>query len=279
MSNTYDPSYTDPPQSWNPWGGGGSLSFPTPASTDTATTEPTPYPDGQPTDHNRHTFNGAILAGIVVPIVMLLLLGIGLLLFLRRRRRNRGTPFKPITEAKEGIFTKKTSSDVPTVEVHEAIPPQPHLIMSPMNNTYFTGLDTMSIMSAEPGAHARASEEPPPPYWPRSETSARSASVRSAVSSIRPPQHALFSHQRPVSPLREHEAEAERSPFDDAAIAAMSRADSSRSFTSTLYSSNASLVEARPARRSVVGAHFVGQDERSPFADPESDDDDNRERR
>lgn len=51
----------------------------------------------------------------------------------------------------------------------------------------------------------------------------------------------------------------------------ISRASSARSVSSTLYSSNASVVEARPARRSVGGAHMIEEvplEGRSPFADP-----------
>lgn len=88
-------------------------------------------------------------------------------------------------------------------------------------------------------------------------------------------------------PLREGGGGDGVSPFEDPDAAtgylaasgvfatAVTRTPSARSITSTLYSSNASVISARPARRSVGGAYMVegmqGGDERSPFADPESD--------
>lgn len=179
-----------------------------------------------------------------------------------------------MTEVREKIFAKRESTDATSVGVRQVGPPQPHLITSPQNNTYFTGLDTMSMLSAEPQERFSDSD-PPPPYWPSGgAAAARSISMRSAVSAISAPRPAFLSLATPVSPL-ESQAVSEESPFADPP-AAVRRTHSSRSITSTLYSSNASVIEARPARRSVGGANMVGHDEngRSPFADPDPDLDD-----
>lgn len=92
------------------------------------------------------------------------------------------------------------------------------------------------------------------------------------MSSLAAPPPVLFSPVSPVSPLDSRDV-AEVSPFDDPP-AGPRRTPSARSITSTLYSSNASVVEARPARRSVGGPNMIGMDERSPFADPDSESDD-----
>jgi hypothetical protein len=79
----------------------------------------------------------------------------------------------------------------------------------------------------------------------------------------------------PVSPLA-HLA----SPFSDNNAISVSRSPSQRSFASTLYSSNASVYEARPARRSTGPAEYVISPRssleepvrmRSPFDDPDDD--------
>ncbi|KAF1343987.1 hypothetical protein BDV97DRAFT_71729 [Delphinella strobiligena] len=249
----------------------------TAASSESVTTESTPSPDSITSDHSgRKTLNGAVLAAIIVPIVLLLLLGVGVILCLRRRRqaRNQGVPFQPMTQVREKIFAKRESTDATSVEVRQVGPPQPHLITSPQNNTYFTGLDTMSMMSADPQERFSDSD-PPPPYWPSGgAAAARSISVRSAVSAVSAPRPAFLHLATPVSPL-ESQAVPEESPFADPP-AAVSEMHSSRSITSTLYSSNASVIEARPARRSVGGANMVdhGENGRSPFADPNPDLDD-----
>ena len=264
-------SLTQTDQAWGPLSDG---SVPTQSgivsSSDSSATQTALQPGYQSSDHsNRHSFNGTILAAIVIPVMFLLLIGIVVVVCLRRRRHAKGVLFGPVTEIREKMFFKRASSDVPIPETRQVSPPQPHLITSPQNNTYFTGLDTMSLMSAEP--RERSSEDPPPPYWSSSERAGRSVSMSSAATSIARPLPALLDVRSP--PLNsEPLLVPERSPFDDPP-GNVSRTSSSRSITSTLYSSNASLIEARPAKRSMSGAQLVGQDEVSPFADPDSNHD------
>ncbi|KAL1296643.1 hypothetical protein AAFC00_000126 [Neodothiora populina] len=231
-----------------------------------STAQASAIPNGSSITSNRHAFDGAILAAIIVPIVAVLAVGLALLLCIRRRRRARAATLKPITEGRAEVFTKRSPSAATSVEVRQVTPPQPHLITSPQNTTYYTGLETMSMMSAEPAAPTN--DDPPPPYRTRSDATPRPASVRSADTAVSHFQPALHAFERPLSPL-DSSIVAERSPFDDPPSPMRSNS-MSRSITSTLYSSNASLVEARPMRTSVGGPFMVDMDVRSPFADPES---------
>lgn len=271
-----------------------------------------PQPNEIPSEEQSSgSFNGALLAGIITPIVVVLALGVGILLCLRRRRRRRelqqkgneedasGSDVIPIIhsakekQAAEMIACSSTSAS----QSHLVTPDQPHLITSPDNSTYFTGLDTMSVISgATIEQHGRNSEDPPPPYRARSTSTrglpARTMSARSGVASFLLTGQGSSPLLSPFDTQEEAEAEAEDADADadageeqgqDSASLSSSRdsdvdslspfadppvSPSWRSITSTLYSSDASVFEARPARRSIGGAHMVGGPDPDPFADP-----------
>ncbi|GAB7349783.1 hypothetical protein MBLNU459_g0502t1 [Dothideomycetes sp. NU459] len=256
-----------------------SITLPTSSSSSSGSS---PLPDISPpsSDRSDHA-HAAVIAGVVVPLLVALIAGLLVLFCLRRRRRRTSNAaFQPMAEAKEQKAAAKRSSSVPGTSPDMRRPQQPHILTSAQNTSYFTGLDTFSMHSAEPqDAPLRASQDPPPPYRPRSTFSHGGAP--SFVSELATPAAPVVLHSHepvsPLTPLREDvpavvvAAAAQSSPFDDPPVVV--RTPSSRSITSTLYSSNASVVEARPARMSVGGAHMVGGlhgAERSPFADPES---------
>lgn len=266
----------------------GSSQTSTPASS--ASSVPDGNSEGQPFHDRHHVPNAAIAAAVVVPIIIILLLFAGLLLCLRRRRKQQGVAFRPVAEAKEKIFHRQSGGG--------SVRTTRQLTNPTFNPTYFTGLDTESVHSNGP---TRVSgEDPPPPYrlnstaLPVAALSERSMSTSSTIAV--PARAAIYSHSSPVPVLHVQEVgPLDFSPFNDppgTTVAAdrqfgttntagglvrpdVSRNASSRSITSTLYSSNASVYEAHPARLSVGGAaHMVAttagmEEERSPFADPE----------
>ena len=227
-----------------------------------------------------------------MPIVILLVSGLVFLTCLRRRRRRAATTTTPVVgnEAAtkdpvgapamvEKVSEKKVDSNAPPptlvttmlspIAEAMATPQHPQLVItSPQNPTYFTGLDTFSVHSAA------TSEDPPPPYRARSMLSHTSSERRqpSIVTNYAP--------HGPVSPI---------SPVSHNNAVDIARSPSQRSFASTLYSSNASVYEARPARRSTGPAEYVisrrssTEDDirvRSPFEDPEDEvEHERRERR
>ncbi|KAH0355941.1 hypothetical protein KCU83_g1464, partial [Aureobasidium melanogenum] len=239
----------------------------------------------------HHGPNTTIIAGVVVPIVILLASGLVALTCLRRRRRRAVTPgsdnaavfdaVRPVAMV-EKVAGKKISADghrpvqttmLSPIDETTAAPQLPQLVLtSTQNATYFTGLDTFSIHSAA------TNEDPPPPYRARSMLSHTSSERRQP--SIATPGAALapVSSILPISPVSPVARLA--SPFSDANAIAIARSPSQRSFASTLYSSNASVYEARPARRSTGPAEYVisrrsSTDDqtrvRSPFEDPEEE--------
>jgi hypothetical protein len=231
--------------------------------------------------------NTTIIAAVVVPIVILLASGIVALTCLRRRRKRAvvsGTGDAAVVSAvgpiaiAEKVAEKKTNSNVhhtthsttlSPIDEATAAPQLPQLVItSSQNATYFTGLDTFSVHSAA------TSEDPPPPYRARSMLS-HTSSGRRQPSIVQTAALAPVSPISPVSPTA-HLA----SPFSDNNAVSVSRSPSQRSFASTLYSSNASVYEARPARRSMGPAEYVisprsSMEEptrvRSPFDDPEDE--------
>lgn len=208
----------------------------------------------------RHHNNSYIAAAVVVPLLVALgLLGF-LFFFLRNRRRRKAVQPRPMEEVRAKIHPAPTPPMAAA-----AASEQPHLGTSPDNPTYFTGLDTESAHS---GGHDSL-EEPPPPY------------VRSANSSMRRPLGAAPMIPRlqidrassiNISPFADsHSADSPYQETSNLRRPEVSRETSNRSITSTLYSSNASVNEAEPARVSTSHArlfrHSLGA-ERSPFADP-----------
>ncbi|KAI5209086.1 hypothetical protein E4T39_01125 [Aureobasidium subglaciale] len=276
---------------WQSGGGAyASSAINTASSSETNVASLTPSLDTQRKAH--HGPNTTVIAGVVIPIVLLLASGLVALTCLRRRRRrvaassaggidttsnivsiNVARPMAMV----EKVAQKKVNADGPSpnltttmlspIDEAMATPQYPQLIItSPQNPTYFTGLDTFSVHSAA------TSEDPPPPYRARSMLShtsseRRQPSITTAVAALAP-----VSQISPISPA--HLA----SPFSDANAVGVSRSPSQRSFASTLYSDNASVYEARPARRSTGPAEYTisrtlsaGSDirVRSPFEDPE----------
>lgn len=239
----------------------------------------------------HHGPNTTVIAGVVIPIVILLASGLVALTCLRRRRKRVITPesdnaavsivVRPVPVV-EKVAGKKISTDAhrPTlttilspIDEATAAPQLPQLVLtSSQNATYFTGLDTFSVHSAA------TSEDPPPPYRARSMLSHTSSERRQPSIATQSAALAPVSPTSPISPVSPvaHLA----SPFSDANAIAVARSPSQRSFASTLYSSNASVYEARPARRSTGPAEYVisrrssADDQmrvRSPFEDPEDE--------
>jgi hypothetical protein len=235
----------------------------------------------------HHGPNTTIIAAVIIPIVILLASGLVALTCLRRRRKCAvvcGTGDAAVVDAVEPIvMAEKIAEKKPTSNIHHtthstllspideatAAPQLPQLVItSSQNATYFTGLDTFSVHSTA------TSEDPPPPYRARSMLS-HTSSERRQPSIVQTAALAPVSPISPVSPLA-HLA----SPFSDNNAISVSRSPSQRSFASTLYSSNASVYEARPARRSTGPAEYVISPRssleepirvRSPFDDPEDE--------
>ncbi|KAG9688393.1 hypothetical protein KCU95_g10240, partial [Aureobasidium melanogenum] len=239
----------------------------------------------------HHGPNATVIAGVVVPIVILLASGLIALTCLRRRRRRVVAPVAdnavvsdavgPVAMV-EKIAGKKISADgrrpvqttiLSPIDEATVAPQLPQLVLtSTQNATYFTGLDTFSIHSAA------TNEDPPPPYRARSMLSHTSSERRQPSIAT---QGAALAPVSPISPMSPVSPVAHlASPFSDANAIAVARSPSQRSFASTLYSSNASVYEARPARRSTGPAEYVisrrsSTDDqirvRSPFEDPEDE--------
>lgn len=239
----------------------------------------------------HHGPNTTVIAGVVIPIVILLASGLVALTCLRRRRKRAITPDSdnaavlnvvgPVPMV-EKVAEKKISADAhrPTqtttlspIDEATAAPQLPQLVLtSSQNATYFTGLDTFSVHSAA------TNEDPPPPYQARSMLSHTSSERRQPSIAT---QSAALAPVSPISPISPVSPVAHlASPFSDANAIAVARSPSQRSFASTLYSSNASVYEARPARRSTGPAEYVisrrsSTDDqmrvRSPFEDPEDE--------
>lgn len=236
--------------------------------------------------------SAAVIAGVVVPIVLILMGGLVFLSCIRKRRRQRAAVVNPgpasgaeATGMIEKVASKKVTSDLPPptlmtttlspIDEAMATPQRPQLVItSPQNPTYFSGLDTFSVHSAT------TTEDPPPPYRARSVLSHRSSEqhTRAGATSSIP-----LSPISPISPASPTSHLA--SPFSDANAVNVVRSPSQRSFASTLYSSNASVYEARPARLStgpaecLVSNRLSGDEQsrvRSPFEDPEDESDDGR---
>ncbi|KAK6000115.1 hypothetical protein QM012_004103 [Aureobasidium pullulans] len=242
----------------------------------------------------HHGPNTTVIAGVVIPIVILLASGLVALTCLRRRRKRaavRNADNATVSNAVgpvamvEKVAGKKVNTDVhrtlPTtmlspIDEAMAAPQLPQLVLtSSQNATYFTGLDTFSVHSAA------TNEDPPPPYRARSMLSHTSSERRQPSIATQSAALVPVSPVSPVSPASPIPPVAHlTSPFSDANAIAVTRSPSQRSFASTLYSSNASVYEARPARRSTGPAEYVisrrsSTDDqmrvRSPFDDPEDE--------
>ena len=287
MTTSY--SWTQP--AWRP----GWRSF-TPSYISTATPSETSAASLTPglntQEKAHHGPNTTIIAGVVIPIVILLASGLIALTCLRRRRKRALIPstgdvavvsaMGPIAMAEKvaekkphpGVHQTTPTTMLSPIDEASAAPQLPQLVItSSQNASYFTGLDTFSVHSAA------TSEDPPPPYRARSMLS-HTSSERRQPSIVQTAALAPISPISPVSPVA-HLA----SPFSDANAISITRSPSQRSFASTLYSSNASVYEARPARRSTGPAQYVisprsSTDEptrvRSPFDDPEDETADER---
>jgi hypothetical protein len=238
----------------------------------------------------HHGPNTTVIAAVVVPIVILLASGLAALACVRRRRKRAVVSrtgdaavvgaVGPIAMA-EKVAEKKANSNVhhtahsttlSPIDEATAAPQLPQLVItSSQNATYFTGLDTFSVHSTA------TTEDPPPPYRARSMLS-HTSSGRRQPSIVQTAALAPVSPVSPISPVSPMAHIA--SPFSDNNAISVSRSPSQRSFASTLYSSNASVYEARPARRSMGPAEYVISPRssleeptrvRSPFDDPEDE--------
>lgn len=282
MTTSY--SWTQP--AWRPgWRSYAPSYISTATASDTSVASLNPGPDTQGKAH--HGPNTTIIAGVVIPIVILLVSGLIALTCLRRRRKRaaisgaRGVAVagvvEPIAMAEKvaekkpvpGVHHMAHTTILSPIDEATAAPQLPQLVItSSQNASYFTGLDTFSVHSAA------TSEDPPPPYRARSMLSHTSSEQRQP-SIVQTAALAPVSPISPVSPVA-HLA----SPFSDANAISITRSPSQRSFASTLYSSNASVYEARPARRSTGPAQYVISPRssieeptrvRSPFDDPEDE--------
>lgn len=250
-------------------------------------------PPPGPPPHEHGLSRAALAAAAVVPVTVLALFFLVSFLCMRRRRKQRGEDFRPVAEMKDRLFLKHAAGFASGGFAVTEASAQPHMLLSPENTSYNTGLDdAASGHFIVPFAVRKRTEEPPPPYRPRSETNAASvADTASTMSTIARPQAAMLYAQHNVPLLLTGlPRPMESSPFSDSFESleppvangfgrpAISRHASARSMTSTLYSSDASIREARPARRSVSSAHVIRSSltglEKSPFADPDPDDDD-----
>jgi len=287
MTTSY--SWTQP--AWRPgWRSYTPSYISTATPSETSAASLTPGLDIQEKAH--HGPNTTIIAGVVIPVVVLLASGLIALTCLRRRRKRATVPGSgdvavagavlPIAMAEKiaekkpipGVHHTTHTTILSPIDEATAAPQLPQLVItSSQNASYFTGLDTFSVHSAA------TSEDPPPPYRARSMLS-HTSSERRQPSIVQTAALAPVSPISPVSPVA-HLA----SPFSDANAISITRPPSQRSFASTLYSSNASVYEARPARRSTGPAQYVISPRssieeatrvRSPFDDPEDDTADER---
>lgn len=200
----------------------------------------TPLPVAPPHPHKDLT-NAALAAAVVVPILTVFSAIVLILLCLRRRRQNPSPEHTPMVAAagikeKLGSFRRRRDPPPP--------PPvsEPPVLTSQHNNAYLTGLDTSSIGSrGDSGEYqVRASYEPPPPYI--REPSPPSVDARARSPFEDPPEDQRLAN--------------------DIYLAAINRSGTPRStsnvsVSSTLYSDNVSVHEAREARRSIGGAQIV----------------------
>ncbi|KAI4748730.1 hypothetical protein E4T50_01022 [Aureobasidium sp. EXF-12298] len=277
-------SWTQP--AWRPgWHSYAPSYISTATSSGTSAATLSPSLDIQEKAH--HGPSATIIAGVVIPIVILLASGLVAMACLRRRRKRAaisGAGHTTVVGAVAPVaMAEKVAEKKPMSSVHHtthtttlspideatAAPQLPQLVItSSQNASYFTGLDTFSVHSAA------TTEDPPPPYRARSMLS-HTSSERRQPSIVQTAALAPVSPISPVSPVAHL-----TSPFSDANAISVTRSPSQRSFASTLYSSNASVYEARPARRSTGPAEYVisprsSMEEptrvRSPFDDPEDE--------
>lgn len=282
MTTSY--SWTQP--AWRPgWRSYTPSYISTATSSATSAASLTPGLDTQEKAH--HGPNTTVIAGVVIPIVILLASGLIALTCLRRRRKRARladtgdaavvSTMGPIAMAEKvaekkphaGVHQTTHTSMLSPIDESTAAPQLPQLVItSSQNASYFTGLDTFSVHSAA------TNEDPPPPYRARSMLS-HTSSERRQPSIVQTAALAPVSPISPVSPVAHL-----TSPFSDANAISITRSPSQRSFASTLYSSNASVYEARPARRSTGPAQYVISPRtsieeptrvRSPFDDPEDE--------
>jgi hypothetical protein len=252
--------------------------------------------DTQQKSHH-HGADTAVVAGVVVPIMVLLVGGIVFLSCWRRKQRHVSTVAAvasgdqvqaPAVMVEKAVAKTVQADALPPVSINTMLPridetmetsQQPRLVItSPQNPTYFTGLDTFSVHSTA------TTEDPPPPYRTKSVLSHNSSERqqrRDATTTTSNP--AFVVPVAPVSPLVAARLE---SPFSNANALIVERTPSQRSFASTMYSSDASVHEAKSARRSTGPAQYMinrtsteGESGlwRSPFDDPEDGDSEERE--
>jgi len=247
-------------------------------------------------EHKSAMSGGMIAAAVIVPLVAIAAIILLLLLFLRRRNRRRQEDHTPVADMRQ----KFSGNSI-------APPPrsQPHIGTNPNNPTYFTGLDTESAHGSD---RMRTSEEPPPPYMARTLTVCNPDPAPSIEEAPVPFLRINDTGPNSLSPFDDSEAvvapaaatthkrqQSEHSILTDlpslAPVAArngrptsrksnrhlnrpqVSRQASARSITSTLYSSDASVMEAEPASVSHAEPRMVRTSshpiDRSPFADPD----------
>ena len=201
------------------------------------TSSPTPIPD-----HDHHLTNGALAAAIAVPVLTVLSVIVLLFFCLRRRTTSslEGEPAMPAAagiKEKLGSFRRRPKPPPPP----PAAATEPPILTSEQNNAYYTGLDTSSLGSrGDSGEYQpRASYEPPPPPYIR-EPSPQEMRTRSPFDD--PPHNHSIADSMRLAPFERPDTP---------------HSTSTHSVTSTQYSDDASVHEAKEARRSIGGAQIV----------------------
>jgi hypothetical protein len=169
---------------------GGSQGYPTGQSGQL------PYPNGQ-AEHHGAPFPAIIAVGIIIPLILFGLSAVGCFYCLRRQRARvhgegmstgatmgtmgTGAQSKNVGMVQtERAYVGPSSSVAPLAVPSPSPPtspatsgPQPVILSTTMNNTYYTGIDTSDHISltdqrSHTSAESVTGDEPPPPYRPRS---------------------------------------------------------------------------------------------------------------
>jgi hypothetical protein len=215
---------------------GGSQSYPTSESGQY------PYPKPQ-SEHHGAPFPAIIAVGIIIPLILFGLSAVGCFYCLRRQRARvhpegmaaggtmgtmgTGPQMKNVGRVQTERAYVGQSSAVPPMAMSTPSPPtspassgpQPVILSTTMNNTYYTGIDTSDHISltdqrSHTSAESVTGDEPPPPYRPRSvppisrETSVRTTGPMRNTS-------VLSNRNDPMSGAGLIRGDAVRSPFDD----------------------------------------------------------------
>ena len=121
---------------------------------------------------------------------------------------------------------------------------EPPILTSEQNNAYYTGLDTSSLGSrGDSGEYQpRASYEPPPPPYIREPSPQAMQEMRTRSPFDDPPHNHSIADSMHLAPFERPDTP---------------HSTSTHSVTSTQYSDDASVHEAKEARRSIGGAQIV----------------------